>query len=71
MMGSLPGTDVVDEAAGWLGWWALLAGIGSVLAWAIWTEGMAMAPLTAFWLWTGVMSFLVLRGRFDAEAPAQ
>ena len=30
-----------------------------------------MAPLTAFWLWTGVMSFLLLRGRFDAEAPAQ
>ena len=47
MMGSLPATDVVDEAAGWLGWWALLAGIGSVLARAIWTEGVAMAPLTA------------------------
>jgi len=44
--------------------------IRSVLAWAIWTEGVATAPLTAFWLWTGVMSFL-LRGRFDAEGPAQ
>ena len=30
-----------------------------------------MAQLTAFWLWTGVMSFLLLRGRFDAEGPAQ
>ena len=26
MMGSLPATDVVDEAAGWLGWWALRRG---------------------------------------------
>ena len=34
MMGSLPATDVVDEAARWLGSWALLAGSGSVLAWA-------------------------------------
>ena len=49
----------------WLGWWALLAGIGSVLARAIWTEGVAMAPFTAFWLWTGVVSVLLLRGRFD------
>lgn len=31
----------------------------------------ANAPLTAFWLWTGVMAFLLLRGRFDAEGPAQ
>lgn len=44
---------------------------GLVLAWAIWTEGVAMAPFTAFWLWTGVMSFLLLRGRFGAEGPAQ
>ena len=29
-----------------------------------------MAPLTAFWPWTGVMSFL-LRERFDTEGPAQ
>ena len=68
--GRPPATDVVDEAARWLGWWAFLAGTGSVLARAIWTEGVAMAPLTAFWLWIGVMSFL-LRGRFDAEGPAQ
>jgi hypothetical protein len=39
MMGSLPATDVVDEAAGWL--------------------------------WTGVISFLLLRGSFDTEGPTQ
>ena len=71
MTGSLPATDVVDEAARWLGWWALLAGIGSVLAWAFWTEGVALAPFTTFWLWTGRMPVLLLRGRIDAEGPTE
>jgi hypothetical protein len=48
----------------WLGWWAILAGTGSVLARAVWTEGIAFIPFTAFWLWAAVMSVLLLRGRF-------
>lgn len=55
--------------AGWAG--GRSAGIGSVLAWPFWTEGVALAPFTTFWLWTGMMPFLLLRGRIDAEGPAQ
>jgi len=48
----------------WLGWWAILAGVGSVLARAVWTEGYAMVPFTAFWVWVAVLSVLLLLGRF-------
>jgi hypothetical protein len=48
----------------WLGWWALVAGIGSVLARSVWTEGYAMVPFAAFWLWVAVVSVALLRGRF-------
>jgi hypothetical protein len=48
----------------WLGWWALVAGVGSVLARAVWTEGYAFLPFTAFWLWVLVASVLLVLGRF-------
>jgi len=48
----------------WLGWWALIAGIGSVLARAVWTEDYALVPFTAFWIWVGVLSMALLLGRF-------
>ncbi|HEY3015427.1 MAG TPA: hypothetical protein VGJ41_09985 [Nocardioides sp.] len=48
----------------WLGWWAILAGVGSVLARTVWTEGYAMVPFTAFWVWVAVLSVLLLLGRF-------
>jgi len=51
----------------WLGWWALVAGAGSVLARAVWTEGIAMVPFTAFWLWVGVVSVLLVLGRLDVS----
>jgi hypothetical protein len=52
----------------WLGWWGLLAGVGSVLARAVWTEGYAMVPFTTYWIWVGVVSVLLLLGRFAAGA---
>jgi hypothetical protein len=48
----------------WLGWWAVLAGVGQVLARAVWTEGIAFVPVTAFWVWVAVVSVLLIRGRF-------
>jgi hypothetical protein len=48
----------------WLGWWALIAGVGSVLARAVWTEGYAFVPFAAFWIWVGVLSVALLLGRF-------
>ena len=51
----------------WLGWWALLAGIGSVLARAVWTEGYAFVPFAAFWIWVAVLSVTLVLGRFAVE----
>jgi hypothetical protein len=48
----------------WLGWWALVAGVGSVLARAVWTEDYAFIPFTAFWIWVAVLSVALLMGRF-------
>ena len=48
----------------WLGWSALVTGVGSVLARAAWTEGYAFIPFTAFWIWVAVLSVALLLGRF-------
>lgn len=58
----------------WLGWWALVAGVGSVLARAVWTEDYAFIPFTAFWIWVAVISVELLLGRFavaGAEAESR
>jgi hypothetical protein len=47
----------------WVGWWAVVAGVGQVLARAIWTRDLAFVPVAAFWLWTAVVSVLLLRVR--------
>ncbi|MFZ2014150.1 MAG: hypothetical protein WAV00_10040 [Nocardioides sp.] len=57
------------ELPQWLGWWALVAGIGSVLARAVWTEGYAFLPLVAFWVWVAVLSVTLVLGRFAVDGP--
>jgi uncharacterized membrane protein len=53
----------------WLGWWAIVAGIGQVLARAFWTHDAALAPGAAYWIWVAVLSVLLILGRFAvAEA---
>ena len=52
----------------WLGWWGLVAGVGSVLARAVWTEDYAFVPFTAFWVWVAVLSVALLLGRFAVGA---
>ena len=52
----------------WLGWWALIAGAGSVLARAVWTEDYAFVPFTASWIWVMVLSVALLLGRFGVGA---
>jgi hypothetical protein len=47
----------------WVGWWAVVAGVGQVLARAIWTNDLAFVPFTAYWVWTAVVSVLLLSGR--------
>jgi len=58
------GSILISSAAlpSWLGWWAVVAGVGSVLARAVWTEGVAMAPFAVFWIWTAVISVWLIRG---------
>jgi len=51
----------------WLGWWAVVAGVGSVMARAVWTEGYAMAPVAAFWVWVAVLSVWLIRGGLDVR----
>jgi len=52
----------------WLGWWGLVAGVGSVLARAVWTEDYAFVPFTVFWVWVAVLSVALLLGRFAVGA---
>jgi hypothetical protein len=52
---------------GWLAWWALAAGVGQVLARAVWTEDYALIPGTAYWLWVVVLCVLLLRGRLGTD----
>jgi hypothetical protein len=44
----------------WLGWWAVVAGVGMILARADWTSPMWLAPYALFWLWTVVFSVRLL-----------
>ena len=55
----------------WLGWSALVTGIGSVLARAVWTEDFAFVLFTAFWIWVGALSVTLLLGRFAVTAAEQ
>lgn len=53
-----------DDLPRWLGWWALIAGVGQVLARAVWSHDLAFVPFTLYWAWTGVVCALLLAGRF-------
>jgi uncharacterized membrane protein len=55
----------------WLGWWAIVAGVGSVLARAVWTEGYAFVPVTALWVWIAVASVLLALGRLAVTGAKQ
>ncbi len=52
----------------WLGWWGLVAGVGSVLARAVWTQEIAFVPFAAYWIWVAVLSVVLLTGRFAVTA---
>jgi hypothetical protein len=47
----------------WLGWWAIIAGLGLVLARGVWTHGIVFAPFAAYWAWAAVVSVLLVLGR--------
>lgn len=48
----------------WLGYWALLAGLGQIVARGFWTHPAALIPGAIYWVWVVVVSVLLMRGRF-------
>lgn len=69
-------------AAGWvlvstrmlprsLGWWAVVAGAGLVLASFSWTSRGWLVPYLLFWIWLVVVCVLLIRGGGRAGRPAR
>jgi hypothetical protein len=46
----------------WLGWWAVIAGVGLVVARTVWTSGFWYLPYALFWLWGAAVSITLLAG---------
>lgn len=47
----------------WLGWWALAAGAGFLVARMVWTTNLWLIPYIPFWVWVLVVSTRMLRAR--------
>ena len=47
----------------WLGWWAVIAGVGLVLCRFAWTSEAWFAPYFLFWIWLVIVSVQLVRGR--------
>jgi hypothetical protein len=47
----------------WLGWWAVVAGVGLVLCRFVWTSDAWFAPYFLFWIWVVIVSVQLVRGR--------
>ena len=47
----------------WLGWWAIVAGVGLVVARFVWTSEFWLAPYFLFWIWVVVVSVQLIRGK--------
>jgi hypothetical protein len=45
----------------WLGWWAVVSGVGLVLSRFFWTQEFWLLPYVMFWLWLVAVCVLLLR----------
>jgi hypothetical protein len=45
----------------WLGWWAIIAGVGLALSRAMWTSEIWLLPYALFWAWLIVVCVMLLR----------
>jgi hypothetical protein len=45
----------------WLGWWAIVSGVGLTLSRVAWTNEIWLLPYGLFWLWVVIVSVLLLR----------
>ena len=55
----------------WLGWWAVMAGVGLVLCRFVWTSGAWYAPYFLFWIWVVLISVQLIRGRVGRDRPSK
>jgi len=56
----------------WLGWWAIVSGVGLALSRFFWTAEIWFAPYGLLWIWVIIVCVLLLRTRLptDQRAPA-
>ena len=47
----------------WLGWWAVVAGVGLALSRFAWTSEIWLAPYFLFWTWVVIVCVQLIRGR--------
>jgi hypothetical protein len=50
-------------APSWLGWWAVVAGVGLFAVRAVWTNGIWLLPYGLFWFWVIAISVRMVMGR--------
>jgi len=54
----------------WLGWVAIVAGVGFVLSRISWTSGIWLLPYAVFWLWVIIVAILLLRRNIRGVADS-
>jgi hypothetical protein len=55
----------------WLGWWAIVAGVGLILVRFAWSGEIWFAPYLLFWLWMIILCIQLIRRKIALpEAPA-
>jgi hypothetical protein len=55
----------------WLGWWAIVSGVGLALSRFFWTAEIWFAPYGLFWIWIIIVCVLLLRSRRLPDQRAQ
>jgi hypothetical protein len=55
----------------WLGWWAIVSGIGLALSRFFWTSGIWYLPYALFWIWMIIVCVQLLRSRRPDNQRAQ
>jgi hypothetical protein len=55
----------------WLGWWAIVSGVGLGLSRFFWTAEIWFAPYGLFWIWMIIVCVLLLRSRRLPDQRAQ
>ena len=54
----------------WLGWLAVVSGVGLVLSRLVWTNPVWLLPYLMFWAWTVSVAVLLLRRNLRRPAPS-